>query len=512
MLRNCFAFAHTILISINFLLILFFIWKSRRVLSKTLQEIKWPYYVGLVGVIIILAILYSFLISPKHYIYTDEFIYEQAAINVLTQGHFGTLMKSQGWSFLISLGYLFGGIKNYTSIYLAEILGGAAVLCFFFLAIQTGASQYGAFISTLIFAFLPTRIFWAATGESHTAALFCVVLAMAFSFLFYRKYERSLFWLSLITWSFAIQVRGENIFLLGLFFIGIWLFLPVDLRPKIPWADGLFICTCLVIPQLILGLKHVFVSSAQYGQIVTLSNIFHNLKYVPQFLLGEAHPFILSVIAGAGMVILWFRDRRVLLFLSLWSLLLFTFYFSMLLDIYGFGETRLFHKTRIFIFFYPPLILFVSFFMGAIRLPLIGKAAVLGAVCAGIILWSIPYYNSYLLNHDHMEMQMKIIDYAEHSVSQEDIVVTCNPEVLTTATSVTAVSADDFLNDQMLRHNLFIHTKERGGKILFLETLGLIITPCQNTWEIIKKRSHAIPVKTFSKRDSQFSIYLLLPF
>lgn len=505
-------FTHSALISINFLLILFFTWRSRRVLLETLQKIKWPYHFGLVGIMIILAAIYSFLISPKHYIYTDEFIYEQAAINVLKQGHFGMLMKSQGWSFLIFLGYMFGGINNYTSIYLAEVLGGMTVYCFFFLAILIGASQYGAFISTLIFAFLPTRIFWAATGESHTAALFCVVLAMTFSFLFYRKHARALFWLSLITWSFAIQVRGENIFLLGLFLIGIWLFLPVDLRPKIPWVLGLSVCACLVIPQLILGLKHVNGSTALYGQIVSASNIFHNLKYVPQFLLGEAHPLFLTLLAGSGMVLLWFQDRRVLFFLSLWSLILFVFYFSMLLDTYGFGETQLFNKTRILIFFYPPLLLFVSFIIGAIRLPLTCKSAIFGAVCAGIILWSIPYYRTYLLSHDHMELQMKIIDYAENSISKEDIVITCNPEVFTTATTVTAFRADNFLNDQMLRYNLFSRTKKHGGKILFLESLGLIITPCQKTWAILKEKSQAIPIKTFSKQDSQFSSYLLLPF
>ena len=107
---------------------------------------------------------------------------------------------------------------------------------------------------------------------------------------------------------------------------------------------------------------------------------------------------------------------------------------------------------------------------------------------------------------------MKIIDYAEHSIPEEDIVVTCHPEVLTGTTSLFVVRAQDFLNDPVWRRDLFLRAKARGGRVLFLESMGSMSEDFQRVWPSMRDQARAVPVKTFSIGGARLSVYLLSPF
>ena len=517
MLQHMSAIASVLTVGINFLLILFFLWKCRRVILESCREIPRGFYVGLACLIAVLVVLYVFFIPPAHSTYTDEFLYQQAARSVLTQGHFGTLLKSRGWAFMISLVYFFCGANTYASIYLSEVLGVAAVVCFFFLAAWAGADKSGAFFATLIFAFLPARVSWAATGESHTACLFFIVSAMAFSFLFYRTPGRSLFWLVLLMWSYAVQIRGENIFLLGLFFLGIRQFLSGDARRNIPCLSGALVCGCLIWPQVLSGMVHVNEYSRQLQSMqhqgIGLSNFIHNvLNYGPEFLWGKAHPFLLSFLALTGFVVLVLRNRRLAIFLSLWCLLMAAVYFSMWLDVYG-NSPDFWPKTRLFLFFYPPLLLFVSFSAALQPRSLISKGILGAAVCIVIfLLWDTPCYSQRVRPSNRNLAQMKTIDYVERLVPEEDVVVTCHPEVLAGTTSLCVVSARDFLENETLRRHVFIRAEAQGGEVLFVETKGIVVSDCRDIWPVIRDRGRAHPVKTFSCGRERFSVDKLTAF
>jgi hypothetical protein len=504
-----------LLVGAHFFLVLFLIWKCRRLISDALGEIPRPWYVFLAVLVCIQVFIYVHVITPKHVVYTDEFLYQEAAKNVLSLGHFGHLPKSDGWAFLIALCYVFTGVKNYVSIYLSEVLGIAGSVCFFFLAAWVSGSRFTAALSTVIFAFIPARLFWAATGESHIASLCMVVLAAAFSFLFYRKSERLLFWLAIVTWAFASQVRGENIFLLGLFFIGVRLFVPVSSRQGLPYFNGIGIALLLTMPHLLLGIKGVVAYSTwATGGVnergLNVQSLLHNIvQFGPRFLSSSLHPWALSFMTAVGAVILGFKDRRTLFFCLAWLLLVGLIYFSMWFSIYG-GSHELFSKTQLFVFFYPAFVILSAIGIAWLSGVLAGRYRDFAgaAICAAIIWQTVPYYGHYPLRSDPLELEMKVIDHVAQGISAEEGVVTCEPVVLTTAVGLNVTGAKAFLTDPVARKVLFTTSR----RVLFVETRGIFNEPCLSLWATIRKEGRAVPVWSMAQGLTRYSIYSLKPF
>ncbi|NTV28504.1 MAG: hypothetical protein HGA80_00265 [Candidatus Omnitrophica bacterium] len=290
---------------------------------------------------------FIFLISPKHVSYTDEAMYQAAAKNIMLHGNWGDLQKSFGWVFLIYLGFIFRGLDNYVSIHLSQFLALASTLGFFLLTAWATSSNRVAFIATTLFAFVPARLFWAATGESHSAALFFIIWAMAFSFLFYRYPNSKTFWLAWFFWTYAILVRGETIFLFALFLWGGRLYIPQQHRSGLPFKDALVYLVLTLSPSLIIGTVYSLAHHwTDYGASVSVGNFLNNLvNYGPSFFNGQLHPLPLTVFAFIGLLRMFRIDAQLGKFMAGWLIVVMVVYFSMWFGHYG-DTNAFFPKTR----------------------------------------------------------------------------------------------------------------------------------------------------------------------
>ncbi len=167
--------------------------------------------------------------------------------------------------------------------------------------------------------------------------------------------------------------------------------MPKHIRKELPFFDALCWAAIILMPQMILGVRHVFWAHwVGTGSNVSMDNFLHNASsYGVDFLMGRVHPVVLTLSAMWGWVVIYRREKKVAVVLAGWLLLLSLTYFSMWFQNYG--ETRgMFLKTRLFGFFYPPLVLCAAggLVWAAERYALHNKVFAAAVLCGIIMAWT----------------------------------------------------------------------------------------------------------------------------
>src|SRR3989339_573571 len=222
-----------ILIAINFCLLCFLIFINRQYVFKEFKKISVKVWF-LLFLILILAVILRILIPHRQYpLIYDETFYFQAAVDMFRFDVLLGYSKSIAWPFVLSLIFKFFTPSNNvvfnTSIFFAAI----TVFPLFFLTNLFFNEKRFAMLSALLFVLLPYNIFWSATGETETTSLFFSVLALMFSFIYFKYREKSLLWLSIIGLALSVQFRPENIGLFVIYFI-FWMDAPMVINNTYP--------------------------------------------------------------------------------------------------------------------------------------------------------------------------------------------------------------------------------------------------------------------------------------
>src|SRR3989339_521564 len=165
-----------ILIAINFCLLCFLIFINRQYVFKEFKKISVKVWF-LLFLILILAVILRILIPHRQYpLIYDETFYFQAAVDMFRFDVLLGYSKSIAWPFVLSLIFKFFTPSN-------NVVFNTSI---FFTA------KRFAMLSALLFVLLPYNIFWSATGETETTSLFFSVLALMFSFIYFKYREKSL--------------------------------------------------------------------------------------------------------------------------------------------------------------------------------------------------------------------------------------------------------------------------------------------------------------------------------
>src|SRR3989339_255002 len=157
-----------ILIAINFCLLCFLIFINRQYVFKEFKKISVKVWF-LLFLILILAVILRILIPHRQYpLIYDETFYFQAAVDMFRFDVLLGYSKSIAWPFVLSL----------------------------------------------IFKF-----FTPSNNVVFNTSIFFAVLALMFSFIYFKYREKSLLWLSIIGLALSVQFRPENIGLFVIFFM-----------------------------------------------------------------------------------------------------------------------------------------------------------------------------------------------------------------------------------------------------------------------------------------------------
>lgn len=505
------VYCQVFLIATAFVGMIFFLWKCRQQLWSQCRGIP-PIYIAGTGVVVLAQLgLWTYCFSsfngpcPMYYI--------DAARSIFTSSKdFMQLAKGEGWAFLIFLDMLFSGGRDYSGVGLLQILGAGAIAGIFFLSVWAGLSFRTAFLSAVLFAFIPARLIAAAFVETYTPCLFFVIWAAAFSFLFLRQPARDTFFLAVFFWVFAVFVRGETVFLFLFFLLCMWRFVPDQARRSLPWADGLFLAGVLLMPHMAKGARHVFGEHCLLTQPdVGVVNFLHNACYYGwSFLSGRVHPFILTLLALCGAVALYLKDKKAAGVLAGWLAVLSATYFSMWLQIYG-ESKAFFPKVVVFLYFYPPVLLCAAqgISSGAARL-LPGKKALVSILACAVLLGSfLPYFCDFFIETRMIALDRLHKNDIHHFTTKNRFVVGCYRD----DDVIDPVKADHFVRHPRERRRIFhLSRMYLVEPYSFKNGVPAESGACQEAIAVVKKEGRAVFVDLVRIGGAFYNLYALSEF
>src|SRR3989339_593759 len=444
-----------ILIAINFCLLCFLIFINRQYVFKEFKKISVKVWF-LLFLILILAVILRILIPHRQYpLIYDETFYFQAAVDMFRFDVILGYSKSIAWPFVLSLIFKFFTPSNNvvfnTSIFFAAI----TVFPLFFLTNLFFNEKRFAMLSALLFVLLPYNIFWSATGETETTSLFFSVLALMFSFIYFKYREKSLLWLSIIGLALSVQFRPENI--------------------------GLFV-----------------------NFFTYTSNLFN----------GILIPYFWSFLLILGFIYLFRINKKFFIFISCWFFYMIFFYFIFWMDApmvinNTYPDYLVAHG---FYNIYPPLVIFISgglfFILNLIKRYIYNyfyRLFFIFLLFNFVLISVVPFY--FLLNEKNKEnnivaryLETKIMDELHKDIPDECILVMPMERIGVFASKINKISLNSFLNS--------LDNYENSDCILFLDdhVCDQEFLSCQK----IKYKFNMHPYKVYKLGNKEFTVYKII--
>ncbi len=459
------------------------------------------------------AVMQSFC-ELKHLVYIDEFWYLEAGKNILRHGVADGFGKSIGWPVMIAFSYIFGGINNYSPIFLNVFLGLLCVPLMYLTArvITKNASAAGA--AALILALLPYRAVWAASAETGIPSLLFILGGVYLSFIYYRSHSSRALFAASATWAMAAQMRPENLIFLGLFWAGRLLFTEKkDTDPDSRFYIFLIAAVLVNIPNF--SVFAAFQSSTNwleadsFGQLkgasISPANLwFNTIHWAPSFINLSLHGALFTLLFAAGAVWQLRTARKEFAFLAAWFGLLYCFYFSTWFHVYG-TTTALFPKTKLFMLFYPVLAIWSGAALAEITARLKNGKLIAAAILTATLGWNAAYAPQSAFRSAPRALETRLLAGLVNTVPESCLIITNAPLTVTSASFFRTAYAPHFMADRNYAQDLL------AGEpcLLYLDdiTTELGVEEFVKTDRALKETYRLTPRAEFSLRDKTYRLF-----
>lgn len=472
------------LILANFILLLIFTFLNKEELKSFFRKIKKRTWIILL-LIFFLAIVLRLFLTPHFLRAPYDEIWHIEAAERLVQNNFliqGNYAKGIGWPFIMAIFFKLFGISNWIALYTSSVFGILTVFNIFLIAFSFFKKEKIALWSAFLFSIIPLHILWSGSAIANISSIFFVTFALFISSLYFEKKTLSLFCFSLISLAFAAQFRQENYVYLLIFFIGLLVFKKFSFKKvkfvklKCLKKETLIICillflliTIFILPSFIQVLDfQLFTNWAQResegaisSQNWSLSNLVYNFStWGKDIFTNKYHPFIFSFLFILGIVYLFKKEGRKVLFLLIWFFSLFFIYFS--------SWTTLSWKSRFLLTFYP----ITSIFAGAGIYIICKKVSRkfnfnnLNIFFVFLLLFLFfPFVREGViedLTKTRHILETEISEIAESKIPTSCVIVANVPEMISATTDLQAIELGAFLNSQFLenRYNITFPSSE----------------------------------------------------
>lgn len=198
-------------------------------------------------IIIVLALFLRVAQPFEYYIFSDESYYLAMAKN-LSQGNriFDTdvSLKKSGYEILLALPFVFTGQYRTEYGFMLNIFFGLMNIVLVFFLVRELWDEKSALASAFLIAILPEHIRWSTTVSLEIPALFFILASLLCFFIFIKKKNWLVLFLSLLLINYASFIRPEAIMVLGLEVL--FLFYNINLL-KLAWFNRVNMLTSLTI-------------------------------------------------------------------------------------------------------------------------------------------------------------------------------------------------------------------------------------------------------------------------
>ncbi|MEM5806790.1 MAG: glycosyltransferase family 39 protein [Candidatus Aenigmatarchaeota archaeon] len=450
-------FLGVIAISLIILLILNF--KDKEIL-KELKEIRKDILVVIFLVFLLGFYLRAFYMPHRFiaddlaYIKTAEGISKTGRAQICGYSGYDTLScdkmnKIFVYPFLLAIIFYLFGISTDLAFNLNILLGSLSIFLIFLVSyFLFNKNERIGIYSALLFSLFPFFIRNSITAETEASSIFFILFALLCFLLYFRIDNFKMQMLALISLTFAVWTRFENIMLLPLFILFLILeqnfkFKIKDFKFLVPWLIcGIFFISIFI--QNVENYKFNVFAAVQYDKI---SEVFRYdelkaniVKYGENILNGKLHPPILNLFIIIGILHFWGYSRSCFLMLN-WFFCFFILYMSMF-------------ETVIDLYLLPP-------YLGLIFFGGYGTSKILDRIkeikyshafsLSLVIVTSLSFYphiqNIYLEKPGRLILETKIPELVEKEISKDCYIVTKFPTILMATTDLKAIMTEHIIQN-----------------------------------------------------------------
>lgn len=497
------------IILVNFILIVFFLLLNSKLIKKGLNKIGKKTWLFL-AIIFLFGLFLRIPFEPSYIMFIDEPWNMESAKNILKTGEpslcsftdvgtkfCGQYPKPLGFSFLLSVVFLFFGISPLTGIYLSVLTGSLSIFLVFLSAYLFFKNEQIGLWSSLLIALNPIHIIWSKTAETNATSIFFILLAFMFILIYFKNKTPKTLILSLLLLAFTVNMRPENILFILLF--GILFFFekkkPQKTRilenirdPKKIVIFSIFII--MLIPYIVFvvntinnPIPYTYEEGKYYG-FLSIENVVENWPennpYV-FFLSGQFHPLIFGIFSLLSLLFLRTSMKKRILFLWIWFSLFYIIVIS-----------RFIVQDRYLLNLYLPLTIlagysifkFSLYFKGYFKKPVIGFL-ILILICLSFyphVQNSMYYKDDYRTLETWIPLMVKdtvdencyvIVEYATVLLSVTDVKAVEDPiyvEGLVNKTGCVFFLKDIFMSPYMPEYNARADVIKSGYNLTLYET------------------------------------------
>lgn len=395
----------------------------------------------------------NLFVTPHfHRWYVDEpWALEKAKIFITDEDFSQNVFRhSIGWPFILHFSFRIFGISGATALYTSSVLGALTVFAIFFFSFMLTKSNKIALWAAFIFALIPIQIKYSGSTTSNVSSTFFLIMALAFSFYFYKKSSNQRLLLALSSLGLAAIFRPENYFFIIMFLVGALMF-SKDYKKLIKTKYTLFfiIFLILVIPNAIQASNFYFSDSLVYQfddveKTWDVNYLFRNKETTSGLINNTLHPILFSAlfILGIGIGLKKFRKQTMFLLICTIPIIIPLLFFVM-------------SPPRFLIGLYPFLVILAAMaLVFIIDLLSKNKRIITVAVVVIVFLAFIPYikqvHTDVWINH---YLETRIPDMLKADLKESCTIIAPTPTVIKATTSLEVISASDFVEKRIIPSN-----------------------------------------------------------
>lgn len=330
-----------VVLSISSLFIIF-LFLNHKVIKKHFKNINKKIWVLLFVIIIFGGTLRVIFNHEPHWSNEPEWGHKINGKSFILYGKAHYIDQPHGHAFLLALTYSLLGANDLATLALNIFMSCLTILLVFLLTYILFKDTSTALFSSFILSIMPKHIYFSGTGENEITSIFFVLIFLLISIIAFKEDKLKIYILSAIAFSFACQIRIENIVFFFTFPLLYFLekrkrdikklmislvILIIFMVPLIPWYLG-FIEVPYTLGNLIgkdiLSTKWTNHFETQYGQYSLSENFSkysywlttpknHNPIYLVLVLLSffflkisEKSSLKANIKNNGGLVIIWF--------------------------------------------------------------------------------------------------------------------------------------------------------------------------------------------------------------
>lgn len=343
-------------LSLSFTLMLFVVslYICRKDIKQSFLNIDKKTWLILLAIIAIAFFLRGFTAPKTHRILYDEDIYQNQALNIARENksivcNFQIIgqpcqdyfynKEPAGYPFLLSLAYRIFPAGDTTAYWFNIAQSTLIVLLLFFLVYLIFQNQQIALWSSFFLSLIPIHILWSPMSSAENSFSLWMIIALIFLFIFRQTKNYPPLFSAIIASALAMQMRPEGVLFL-IITIGFFL---IYIRPLKLLKETKFILAILLLIVLSTPLAwHMSsVSNDNWGATgpkFSLQYFTNNLLTNVQYFTSNADfPIFFFLLVIAGLIYVWFYDKKTAVFSYLWLFVFFGIFLIFYAGSYYYG-------------------------------------------------------------------------------------------------------------------------------------------------------------------------------